>query len=282
MAIKDILLALTSYPEPSWTATIDRAIQFASAADAKLSAIACEVRVAVPGNVFGDSIIDVSALAAAEAKKSRINAETLLATFEHKAKQHDVFHERIFDRCLTQELPALLVDYARLRDLTVIGVPEHPYQEHWFTEQIIFGSGRPTLVVPATAEAAKTFALDHAVVAWDFSRPAARAVADALPLLVKAQRVSVLTVADEKRIDSKRSAEELARHLAFHGATVILDGVDAAGRAIGEVLEAYVKSVRADLLVMGAYGHSRLWEFVLGGATRSILSKPPLPVLLSH
>ena len=281
MAIKDILLALTSYPEPSWTATIDRAIQFASAVDAKLSAIACEVRVAVPGNIFGDSIIDVSALAATEARKSRINAETLLATFEQKARQHDVFHERIFDRCLTQELPALLVDYARLRDLTVIGVPEHPYQEHWFAEQIIFGSGRPTLVVPAV-ELVGSFALDHAVVAWDFSRPAARAVADALPLLVRAKRVSVVTVTNEKRIDSKRSGEELAKHLAFHGATVVLESVDAAGRSIGEVLESHAQSARADLLVMGAYGHSRLREFVLGGATRSILSKPPLPVLLSH
>ncbi len=282
MAIKDILLALTSYPEPSWTTTIERAIQFASAIDAKISAIACEVRVAVPGNVFGDSIIDVSALAATEARKSRVNAETLLATFEQKATQHDVFHERIFDRCLTQELPALLVDYARLRDLTIIGVPEHPYQEHWFAEQIIFSSGRPTLIIPAAAGLVRAFALDHAVVAWDFSRPAARAVADALPLLVKAKRVSVVTVTNEKRIDSKRSGEELAKHLAFHGATVVLDTIDAAGRPIGVVLESYLQSAPADLLVMGAYGHSRLREFVLGGATRSILSKPPLPVLLSH
>lgn len=282
MAIKDILLALASYPEPSWTTTIDRAIQFASAVDAKISAIACEVRVSVPGNIFGDSVIDVSALAATEAKKSRINAESLLATFEQKARRLNVFHERIFDRCLTQELPALLIDYARLRDLTVIGVPEHPYQEHWFAEQIIFGSGRPTLIMPAADVSAHDFVLGHAVVAWDFSRPAARAVADALPLLVKAKRVSVMTVTNEKRIDSKRSGEELAKHLAFHGATVAFETVDASGSDIGEVLKSYVQSIRADLLVMGAFGHSRLREFVLGGATRSILSKPPLPVLLSH
>ena len=282
MAIKDILLALTSYPEPSRTTIIDRAIQFASAVDAKISAIACEVQVSAPGNIFGDSVLDVSALAAAEAKKSQINAETLLATFEEKARRLDVFHERIFDRCLTHELPALLIDYARLRDLTVIGVPEHPYQEYWFAEQIIFGSGRPTLIMPAAIASADVFALGHAVVAWDFSRPAARAVADALPLLVKAKRVSIMTVTNEKRIDSRRSGEELARHLAFHGATVTLETVDASGTGIGEVIESYVRSVHADLLVMGAYGHSRLREFVLGGATRSILSKPPLPVLLSH
>ena len=62
----------------------------------------------------------------------------------------------------------------------------------------------------------------------------------------------------------------------------MLDRVDARGRAIGAVLEAYVASHEADLLVMGAYGHSRLREFVLGGATNSLLSKPPLPILFSH
>jgi len=282
MAIKDTLLVLTSYPEPSPTTTLDRAIQFAAAVDARISAIACEVRVPVPGNVFGDFIIDVGALAASEARKSRTSAETLLAAFEQKARQRDVFHERILDRCQTPELPALFVDYARLRDLTIIGVPEHHQQERWFAEAIIFGSGRPTLLIPAGAEAARSFALDHVVVAWDFSRPAARAVADALPLLVKARRVSVVTVTNEKQIDSKRSGEELAKHLAFHGATVVLETVDAGGRAIGEVFRSCTQSAPADLLVMGAYGHSRLREFVLGGATRSVLSNPPVPVLLSH
>jgi len=75
---------------------------------------------------------------------------------------------------------------------------------------------------------------------------------------------------------------ELAKHVARHGANVVLDIVDAAGRAIGDVLESYVSSRNADLLVMGAYGHSRVREFVLGGATRSMISKPPLPILFSH
>jgi nucleotide-binding universal stress UspA family protein len=282
MTIKDTLLVLTSYPEPSPTATLDRAIQFAAAAGARISAIACEVRVPVPGNVFGDVIFDVGALAASEARKSRTSAEALLAAFEQKARQQDVFHERIFDRCETPGLPALFVDYARLRDLTIVGVPEHAQQERWFAEAIIFGSGRPTLLIPARAEVARNFALDHVVVTWDFSRPAARAVADAMPLLAKARRVSIVTVTNEKQIDSKRSGEELAKHLAFHGATVVLETVDAGGRPIGEVFRSCMQSAQADLLVMGAYGHSRLREFVLGGATRSVLSNPPVPVLLSH
>ena len=119
-------------------------------------------------------------------------------------------------------------------------------------------------------------------VAWDFSRAAARAVSDALPLLEKAKKVRVVTVLNEKQLDNKNSAEELSKNLSRHGIDVILDRVDAKGRPIGDVLEAYVASNAADMLVMGAYGHSRLREFVMGGATKSLLSKPPLPILFSH
>ncbi|MGZ4892421.1 MAG: universal stress protein, partial [Halobacteriota archaeon] len=87
---------------------------------------------------------------------------------------------------------------------------------------------------------------------------------------------------NEKHLDTKHSAEELSKNLSRHGIDVVLDRVDARGRPIGEVLEAYVASHDVDLLVMGAYGHSRLREFALGGATKSLLSKPPLPILFSH
>ncbi len=129
---------------------------------------------------------------------------------------------------------------------------------------------------------AKPFDLKTVVVAWDFSRAAARAVADAIPLLEKAKEVRIVTVTNEKIFDSKHSAEELAKNLSRHGIDVVLDKVDAAGRAIGEVLEAHAASCKADILVMGAYGHSRFREFILGGATRSLLSKPPIPILFSH
>jgi nucleotide-binding universal stress UspA family protein len=119
-------------------------------------------------------------------------------------------------------------------------------------------------------------------VAWDFSRAAARAISDAMPVLELAKQVRIVTVVNEKALDTRRSAEELARNLARHGIDVVLDKVDAKGRSIGDVLETYTGSHSVDLLVMGAFGHSRLREFILGGATRSLLSKPPLPILFSH
>ena len=87
---------------------------------------------------------------------------------------------------------------------------------------------------------------------------------------------------NEKKLDTKHSAEELAKNLARHGIDVVLDKVDANDRGIGEVLEAYSASHQVDLLVMGAYGHARWRQFILGGATKSLLSKPPLPILFSH
>jgi nucleotide-binding universal stress UspA family protein len=136
--------------------------------------------------------------------------------------------------------------------------------------------------VPHERKRSGSFALDTVIVAWDFSRAATRAMADAMPILEKAKRVCVLTVTKEKAIDTRRSGAELAKHLARHGADVVLDEVDAKGRSIGDVFEAHVTYRNADLLVMGAYGHSRLREFVLGGATKSMLTRPPSPIFMSH
>jgi nucleotide-binding universal stress UspA family protein len=146
---------------------------------------------------------------------------------------------------------------------------------------VIFGSGRPTLILPETPRS-RPFELGTVVVAWDFSRAAARAVSDALPLLERAKKVRVVTISSEKVLDTKHSAEELAKNLARHGIDVVLEIVDADGRRIGEVLEAFALAHKADILVMGAYGHARWREFILGGATKSLLSRPPLPILLSH
>lgn len=282
MEIKDILLALTTYPEATPVSAVDEAVAFAAAVGARISAIACEVKIQAPGNVLAGAVLDVAALVAAEAKKSSTNAKVLLTAFQDAAEKRGVFQDRILERCLTSEAPGVLVEYARLRDLTIVPVPVGDYFDQWYAEAIIFGSGHPTLVLPHTRKRAGAFTLDVVAVAWDFSRPAARAVADALPLLEKAKKVHVLTVANEKVIESRRPTAEFAKYLGRHDVDVVLDTVDAADRRIGDILESYVTSCNADMLVMGAYGHSRIREFILGGATKSMLSRPPLPIFLSH
>jgi nucleotide-binding universal stress UspA family protein len=278
MGIRDVLLTLTTYPDPAPASVIDDTVALAASLGAHVAAIACEAHVEVPGTFLSSSLFDVGALAASEARKSLKNAQALLAAFESKASKAGLSYETIQERCLTSQVAGLFQEYARLRDLAVVPVPEA--YDQWYAEAIIFGAGRPTLVLPETA--AKPFRLGVVLVAWDFSRAAARAVADAIPVLERAAEVRIVVVTNEKVIDTSHSSAEIAKNLARHGIEVVLDEVDARGRSIGEVLREQVAARNADLLVMGAYGHSKWREFVLGGATRNILTKPPLPVLFSH
>ncbi len=277
MAFRDVLVALTSYPEPTPLSVVEDAVSVASQLGAHIAALSCEVHVQVPGHFFSGAVVGLPGIIAEEAAKSRTNAQDLIAAFEAAAARSGVSSESILSKCKTFEVPELLVEYARLRDLTIM--PES--NERWYSEAVMFGSGRPTLILPQNPRS-RPFELGTIAVAWDFSRAAARAVSDAMPLLEKAKKVRVVTVLNEKRLDNEHSSEELSKNLSRHGIDVVLDRVDAKGRPIGEVLEAYVASHEVDLLVMGAYGHSRLREFVLGGATDSLLSKPPLPILFSH
>jgi len=277
MAFKDILVALNSYPDPTPVSAVEDAVSVAAALGAHIAALSCATKVQLPGHYISVALVD--GVIAGEAGKSRKNAEELLAAFDAAADKAGILHETILEKCLTVDVPDILVEYARLRDLTILPMPED--SDQWYAEAIIFGSGRPTLILPEKAKR-RPFQLGTVAVAWDFSRAAARAVADALPILELAKQVRIVTVVNEKALGSKRSGEELAKNLARHGIDVVLDKVDAKGDTIGAVLESWTSSQGADMLVMGAYGHSRLREFVLGGATRSMLSKPTLPILLSH
>lgn len=277
MAIKDVLLTLTSYPDPTPVSVIDRAVSFASALDAHVAAISCDVHVQIPGSFL--SFGAAGAIAAHEGQRSHDSAQDLLAAFEAAAQRAGLLHEIIHEKSLSYRVPERLAEYARLRDLTIVSVPES--YDQWYAEAIIFGSGRPTLVVPETVPSGR-FELNTVVVAWDFSRSAARAVADAIPVLEKARTVRIVTVTHEKVIGTRHSSEELAKNLSRHGIDVVIDQVHAAGRPIGEVLNRETAACKADLLVMGAFGHSRFREFILGGATQSMLSKPLLPILFSH
>jgi nucleotide-binding universal stress UspA family protein len=124
--------------------------------------------------------------------------------------------------------------------------------------------------------------LGHVVVAWDGSRVAARAIADAQPLLAHASMVTVLTVTDEKRLPGKDIGERLAQGLRTRGLVAEAVSIQAGARSIGAALQQHSLTIGGDLLVMGGYGHSRVRDFVLGGATEDILANLQLPVLLSH
>ena len=206
----------------------------AAALGAHIAGLSCEVHVQLPGHFISGSMVGLPGIIAGEAAKSRRNAKDLIAAFDAASEKLGVSRESILQKCKSFEVPDLLVEYARLRDLTIVPVPES--YDQWYAEAVIFGSGRPTLVLPQRPRS-RPFELGIVAVAWDFSRAAARAIADAIPILEKAREVRIVTVTNEKVLDSKHSSEELAENLSRHGIDVVLDKVDAAGRTIGDVLE---------------------------------------------
>lgn len=284
MSFKDTLLVLTSYPDPTLRASIDQATAICTLLDTRMSAIAFDIDLRVPGgsNFLADMLLDLPNMIAAEKQKAAANARELLDTFEAAARRSDIFHERILDRCMMTMIPDRLTDHARLRDLTIVPVRDGDSVEHAYAESIIFGSGHPCMILPDPTRYDRQPALDTVAIAWDFSRPAARAIADALPILQRAKMVRAVTVADDKSIATTSTKEQLAAHLGMHGVKLTFDIVQASGRQIGDLLTDYVRAQSVDLLVMGAYGHSRVRDFVLGGATQSMLRQPPVPLFLSH
>ncbi len=282
MTFKEVLIPLTTYPEPTPAAAARTAVALTAQLGARATALACEVRIKVPGSLIERAMLDVPGLVAAEAKKSADNAAHLLDALRREAERLGVPHEAITERCAPSELADICVSHARLRDLTIIPVMDGEYVDRWQVNAVIFGSGRPTLVIPQAEERLAARAFDTVVVAWDAGRAAARAVADALPILSRAKQVFVLTVTNEKAMGKRSSGADLAAYLARHEVRAAVDTVDAEGRGIGDILRTHLLAREAGLLVMGAYGHSRLRDFVLGGATRSMLARPPLPILMSH
>jgi len=101
MSFKDILVALTTYPEPTPVSAVEEAVELAAALGGRISAIACEVKIKAPGSPVGNYLLDIPAMVAAEVKKSATNAEQLLAAFQKAAEKMGVFQERIVERCLT-------------------------------------------------------------------------------------------------------------------------------------------------------------------------------------
>ena len=123
---------------------------------------------------------------------------------------------------------------------------------------------------------------DVLVRSWDHSAPAARAVGDALSMLRGARDVQVITATDENTPAEQQSGAELVRHLAEHGIEARFETVRIDGSSVGKIFEALVRARAADLLVMGAYGHSRLNEWVWGGMTKTVIGRPPCWVIMSH
>jgi nucleotide-binding universal stress UspA family protein len=179
-----------------------------------------------------------------------------------------------------------IVAHARGADLAIIGQPDTAEIDALFAGDIanavVMEGGRPVLAVPYIGVTGPVGVI--ALVALDHSRESARAVADALPLLVKARKVIVLTIdaTGEEAFDDIQARTQVVAFLRGHGIAAEERHLDLPDVAVGELLLSQAADFGADLIVMGAYSHPRLRELVLGGVTRTMLKAMTVPVLMSR
>lgn len=174
---------------------------------------------------------------------------------------------------------------ARYADLLVLGQPQfhgndgrpqHPS----FAGEVVLSAGRPVLFVPYAGKFPTLG--ERVMVAWNGSREAARAVSDALALLQRAKRVDVVAFDPKGGDHGEAPTADVALWLARHGVRVSASHTSGMKIDIGSQILSRAADADADLIVMGGYGHSRVRELVLGGATRAILESMTAPVLMSH
>lgn len=286
MTFKNLMVLLQTYPEPTPLEVVEASVDVARALTARLSALCIVALPRAPVSALGTLVLDIPALVADEHRKLHETAHRLLADFRDRAMARAVLCKEILETCEGPDFPDVLAGYTRLYDLTIAAMPGGSYlshfDAHWYAEAVIFDSGRPAIIIPHERRRTGPLALDNVIVAWDHSRAAARTVADALPILVRARSNLVVTVTGEKQLRDDHAPDALLQHLALHGVDATHRSLSAEGRGVGDVLADCARMHNADLIVMGAYGTSRFREFVLGGATKSLLSHSQVPLFMSH
>lgn len=220
---------------------------------------------------------------------------SMLEGHEHRSRKYEeelreVLSKLNTDTGVTTELrlcggetgEALML-HARHAGLSVLGAgrrPDRQVSALTLSEDVIFASGRPSILLPSGWPAERS-APKNIVVGWNASREAARAIGDAMPFLTGAQAVHVVVVPEPKisRLLGQEPGADISRHLARYGVSVTLHRLEGAGA--GELLLSYASEVDADMIVVGAHGQSKITEFVFGSATQTLLAKSPVPIFLS-
>jgi nucleotide-binding universal stress UspA family protein len=213
-----------------------------------------------------------------QAREAGDELEQLL--IERLARLQKPMNIRRFD-VFSDEVTDIAAREARAADVFVEmrpdGVPRDPEN---LVEAVLFGSGRHLLLVPGPKPAKVRF--DRALVTWNGSRESARALAEALPYLHRAETVTIIVVVDDDAELHAEMGKDAATHLRHHGINPLLEHVKSGDGDIGATLIAEAKRRKADIIVMGGYGHSRLREWLLGGATYELMHGSPVPLLVAH
>jgi nucleotide-binding universal stress UspA family protein len=247
--------------------------------------LACRFDAHLVGLYLPYSVPHSRAAAADEAPAAEERRERAQAQFLDAGSRAD----RVVEWRVPQPCDAATATlHARHADLLVLGQPDldDPDAESArdFLTDLVMTAARPVVMVPHSG--AWTAFAQNILIAWDGSREAARAVSDALPLLRRAECVSIEVIAGRhgaQRVRAEEEAIEAAAWLDLHGVNASFhESARAAGVATGAALLSRASDLHADLMVAGAYAHSRIHERVLGGVTRTLLEAMTIPVLMSH
>jgi nucleotide-binding universal stress UspA family protein len=273
------IVPIATYPESIRPQHFDSIAALAKGLGCDIHALVLLAKFPQVANALSSLLLDVPDMIRNAEARSRKSGDELLSALTKAAASAEV------DLTSGQAFPGpdlageIAAERARYFDLAMIGVsPENDVSRN-VAEAVVFGAGRPVLLVP---EALRTGDPEHAVIAWDGSRVAARAVADATVLLGRMRKVTVLCVLNEKPLPNDDIGDRLAAALKRRGVAAEARSIELEDQPIGHSLQGFALDDGAGLLVMGAYGHSRLRDFVLGGATRAIIDDLRIPVLMSH
>jgi len=275
--VKDIVVNL-SMIEAGGPAD-DYAVSVASALDAHLTAIAFVYDPIVP--ISGTGYIPAEVIETQQSDNEAA-AKAAIDRFTEATRRAGLSAEPLTISASLAGAGDQFARIARRFDLAVVGQagPETSSVEGIIAETTLFESGRPIILVPYIQKV--PLKLDNVMVCWDGSRPAARAIGDALPLLAKAGSIEIVIITNERGKQHEIEGADMGQHLARHGLKVDVHRIGGGNIDVADALLSHAADSGADFMVMGGYGHSRLREFVLGGVTHSILRSMTLPVLLSH
>lgn len=276
--LRDILVHVPS--ERPARPVIDGAVSLAMTHKARLQAVSVGYETANIG-VPLDGGAAVAAVFEMEHKNARSRADAALSAFDAEARKAGISHSLKAITGAMYDAAMHIGAMARLADLTILLQPD--YERDTFDNalpvEVLFQCGGPVLFIPYIHKGPLAF--KRIGIAWDGSRLAARAVREAAPFLKDTHEVTIIGVNEPSKPDNP-SAAELAAHLARRDLTARFEHANAEGVDIQPTILSIAADAGLDLIVMGAYGHSRLQERLLGGVTRGMLESMTVPTLMSH
>lgn len=257
---------------------IDCAAAVAGLFEAHLDGIACAYQALNPMVAFEASAV----VMAAQYESGVEQASAVLDQFELVTRRLNIPHDARSTFNVSYAATRTVTELSRLYDLNIVAQPDsaHPSQTDFLSEAVLFGSGRPMLMVPYINRG--TFKAGRVLVCWDGRAPAARAVHNAAPFLRKAKAIDVVAVNEDEDAVGEASLAALIAHLARRDLPATPHRVTADTPNIHNAILSLAADNDTDLIVMGGYGHSKFREFVLGGATRGMFESLTVPALISH